>query len=106
MNFDVGSVFDAFIWTLGYNVAMKITRTSLSVREDRPTSISSQLKNANISALGFNIVLIALKQPVLAIKIMELYNEARKIDIDDPAALDEDYKLALEKLAELMKPKP
>lgn len=75
--------------------------TRITIKSDSPISISSSAIGANINALGFNIDLIAAKNPNLAIAIMSLYEQAKNIHSDDPVQPDEDFKLALKQLSDL-----
>ena len=79
--------------------------TKLAIHEDKATAISSESHGSNLTGVGFNLIFIALRQPGLAIKIIELYKEAYRIHQDDSKVPDEDYNLALSELADLMKPK-
>jgi hypothetical protein len=76
--------------------------TKLQIREDRPTGLSSVVHGSNLDAMGFNIAFIALRNPKLAIEIMRLYDEAHKLQSDDPKAPDEDFKLFTETLTALL----
>lgn len=76
--------------------------THLTIKSDKPTAISSSVMSSNINALGFNIDLIASKNPNLAIAIMGLYERASKISKEDAAQPDEDYDLALKQLRDLI----
>ena len=67
--------------------------TKLNIQPDRPTALSSSAHNANLNALGFNILFIAARNPKLAVEIMRLYAEAHKIQEDDPNAPEEDFAL-------------
>ena len=81
---------------------MDDSKTSqVRVNDDSPTGISSKVHGANIDALAFNISLIASKNPALALKILELYNEAHEISPDDPPHPEEDYSITLEKLKDI-----
>lgn len=75
--------------------------TRITIKSDKPIAISSSTLGANINALGFNIDLIASKNPNLAIAIMGLYEQAKNIHSDDPVQPDEDFKLALQQLSDL-----
>ena len=75
--------------------------TRITIKSDSPITISSSALGANINALGFNIDLIAAKNPNLAIAIMSLYEQAKNIHSDDPVQPDEDFKLALKQLSDL-----
>ena len=75
--------------------------TRISIKSDSPTATSSSALGANINALGFNIDLIASKNPNLAIAIMSLYEQAKSIHSDDSVQPDEDFKLALKQLSDL-----
>lgn len=76
--------------------------TRITVKTDNPTALASSVAGANINALGFNIDLIAKKNPTLAIEIMRLYEQAKHVSPDDPAGPEEDFSLALEKLSNLL----
>lgn len=67
--------------------------TKLTIREDRPTALSSSAHGSNMDAIGFNIAFIAARNPKLAITVMRLYAEAHHIQANDPDAPDEDYDL-------------
>ena len=58
-----------------------------------------------INALGFNIDLIAAKNPNLAIAIMSLYEQAKNIHSDDSVQPDEDFQRAIQQLSELFENK-
>lgn len=75
--------------------------TRITIKSDSPIAISSSALGANINALGFNIDLIAAKNPNLAIAIMSLYEQAKNIHSDDSVQPDEDFKLALQQLSDL-----
>ncbi len=75
-----------------------VKSTKLSVREDRPTAIASSSHNANVNAMAFNIIFIALRNPKLALEVMRLYDEAHKLQENDPNAPEEDYALFAEEL--------
>lgn len=72
------------------------TSTELTIRGDRPTALSSAIYGANLNAVGFNIALIALRDPKLATAIMKLYAEAHKVQESDPQAPDEDLELFMD----------
>jgi hypothetical protein len=76
--------------------------TKLQIREDRPTAISSSTIGSNVDAIGFNIAVIATKNPRLAVEIIRLYTEAHDIQESDPKALDEDFELFTEALQTLL----
>ena len=75
--------------------------TKLSIREDKAASIASSGHNANLDAIGFNMLFIAWRQPKLAIEIMKLFAQASKIKEDDPQAPDEDMALYAEELRKI-----
>ena len=77
--------------------------SQVSLHDDSPTGINSKVHGANIDALAFNISLIASKNPALALKIFELYNEAHQISPDDTPHPEEDYSISLEKLKDIFK---
>ncbi|HSX06836.1 MAG TPA: hypothetical protein VLG92_03885 [Candidatus Saccharimonadia bacterium] len=77
--------------------------TKLSIQSDRPTALSSSIHDANIDALGFNILYIAARNPKLAVEIMRLYTAAHKIQEDDPKAPEEDFALFADEVAKLLR---
>lgn len=74
------------------------TISHISVEQDNPTGIASRVHGANIDAVAFNITLIASKNPTLAVKLMELYQEAYTISPSDPPHPEEDFTAALDNL--------
>jgi hypothetical protein len=72
--------------------------TKLSIHEDRPTGLASSSHGSNVNAMGFNLLFIAARNPKLAIEIMRLYAEARKLQENDPPAPQEDYALFAEEV--------
>lgn len=75
--------------------------TKLTIREDRPTAISSSAHGSNLDAIGFNIAFLAARNPKLAIEAMKLYALARQVQADDPAAPDEDYALFADEVSKM-----
>lgn len=73
----------------------------ITMKSDNPTAITSTAMGSNVNALAFNLDLIASKNPDLAIAIMELYEQAKRIDSNNPASNDQDFALALKQLSEL-----
>jgi len=67
--------------------------TKLTIRSDRPTAVSSSGRGANVDAMAFNLIFIALRNPKLAVELLRLYNEAHAIQATDPQAPDEDFEL-------------
>lgn len=67
--------------------------TKLSIREDRPTAISSSAHGSNVDALGFNITFLAARNPKLAVELIKLYAQAQQVKENDPIAPDEDFEL-------------
>ena len=53
--------------------------TKISVYEDLPTSVSSTAYGANLDCFAFNVGLIARNRPDLAQKLVELYEQCKKI---------------------------
>ncbi len=80
--------------------------TKLNIREDRPTALSSSAHGSNLDAIGFNIAFLAARNPKLAIELIRLYDEAHRVQVDDPEAPEEDFALFIEALADLMKHAP
>lgn len=76
--------------------AMKTTQ--LQIRDDRPTAISSAAFGANLNALGFNVDLVARKNPKLGVKLLDDYSDAHGIKESDPDAPSEDFELFNEAL--------
>jgi hypothetical protein len=75
--------------------------TQLKVREDRSTAIAGLAYGANLDAIGFNIAFIALRNPKLAIEILNLYDQAHQIQENDPKAADEDFALFAQAITKL-----
>lgn len=75
--------------------------TDLKIRADKATGISSRMHGANMDAVGFNLAFIALKNPKLAVDIINLYSQAQAIKETDPKAPDEDFELFNEALKNL-----
>ncbi|MFZ2513658.1 MAG: hypothetical protein WAW63_04350 [Candidatus Saccharimonadales bacterium] len=73
----------------------------ITMKSENPTAITSTAMGSNVNALAFNLDLIASKNPDLAIAIMELYEQAKSIDSNDPVSTDQDFALALKRLSEL-----
>ena len=80
--------------------AMKTTQ--LQIREDRPTAISSTAFGANLNTLGFNINLVARKNPKLGVRLINDYDDAHIIKESDPDAPSEDFELFNEALRKFM----
>lgn len=78
--------------------------TNLSVRDDRPSTISSRAQGANINAVGFNLDLIAIHKPKSATELVRLYNEVHDIKATDPKAPDEDFELFNEAMEKFVDP--
>lgn len=53
--------------------------TKISVYEDLPTSVSSTLYGANLDCFAFNVGLISKHRPDLVQKLIDLYEECKKI---------------------------
>jgi hypothetical protein len=77
--------------------------TKLTIRDDKAASISSSAHGANINAIGFNVLFIALRNPKLAVEVMKLYAKARKIKADDPKAPDEDFAMFAEEVTKTLR---
>lgn len=80
--------------------------TKLTIRDDKAAAISSSAHGANINAVGFNVLFIALRNPKLAVEIMKLYTQARKIKADDPKAPDEDFAMFAEEVIKTLHTDP
>lgn len=75
-----------------------VNKTSVSIREDKATGLSSRIHGANNDVVAFNLDLIASKKPAVAVRILDLYEEAKNITSDTPVQSDEDFGLAADKL--------
>lgn len=73
--------------------------TRIKIKPNSPVAISSTVNGANINALGFNIDLIASKNPNLAIEIMRLFELAKQINSSNNKRSDEDFATAIQQLA-------
>jgi hypothetical protein len=80
--------------------------TKLNIREDRPTALASSAYGSNMDAVAFNVAFIAVRNPKLAVTIMQLYAEAHKIQATDPEAPDEDYNLFSDELRKIHTDEP
>lgn len=77
--------------------------TKLSIRDDKAVSIASSSHGANINAIGFNVIFIAMRNPKLAVEIMQLFAKAQKIKEDDPKAPDEDFAMFAEEVTKTLR---
>jgi len=55
------------------------TVTKISVYEDIPTSVSSTAYGANLDCFAFNVGFISKTRPDLAQRLIELYQECKKL---------------------------
>jgi hypothetical protein len=78
------------------------TTTTLNIRDDRPTAIASKAFGSRNDVLGFNITFLALRNPKLAVQLLQTYSEAHQVQKDDPEAPEEDFALYVDALAEVM----
>lgn len=76
--------------------------SNLSIKSGKATGITSSSHGSRVDAVGFNVALIAQKNPALAVNILKLYKEASVISVNDPAHPDEDYDLALEAMKDVL----
>lgn len=76
--------------------------TQLKIREDRPTALSSSAHGANLDAVAFNLIFLALRDPKLAVELLELYDRARHVKENDPKAPEEDFALFADEVAKLV----
>lgn len=74
--------------------------------EKRAVSVSSQMNGANLNTLGFNMDSIGKKDPILALKIYELFQEAKQLNEDSPMHPEEDFALTGERLNDFAKVYP
>ena len=79
-----------------------VNKTSVSIREDKATGLSSRVYGANNDVVAFNVDLIASKKPAVAVRILDLYEEVKDITPDTPAQPDEDFGLAADKLRKVI----
>lgn len=78
-----------------------IKSTKLTIREDRPTTISSSAHRSNLDAIGFNLTFLSVRNPKLAIEILKLYAKAAKISKNDPPVPEEDVALFASELTKM-----
>lgn len=67
--------------------------------EDEPVSITSSQTRANLDIVGFNFGFLLRRRPLLAIEVLKLYGQARRVRAEDPAAPEEDVQAAAEEWA-------
>ena len=79
-----------------------VNKTSVSIREDKATGLSSRVHGAHNDVVAFNVDLIASKKPAVAVRILDLYEEVKDITPDTPAQPDEDFGLAAGKLRKVI----
>jgi hypothetical protein len=79
-----------------------LRKRSVSIQEDKATGLSSRAHGANSDVVAFNVDLIASKKPAVAVRILDLYEEAKNITTDTPAQPDEDFGLAADKLRKVI----
>ena len=79
--------------------------TKLSIREDRPTAISSSAYGSNLDAIGFNIAFLAIRNPKLAVEVLKLYALAAKVNETDPHAPEEDFSIFADEVTSIIKKK-
>lgn len=75
--------------------------TKLTIREDRPTALTSSAHGSNLDAIGFNIIFLASRNPKLAIEVMKLYALAHTVQENDPIAPNEDFALFANELRKM-----
>jgi hypothetical protein len=78
-----------------------IKSTKLTIREDKPTAIASSSHDANINAVGYNVLFVAQRDPKLGVEILKIYDKAHKVKKDDPFAPEEDFALFLDEITKL-----
>ncbi len=79
----------------------KVTR--LILHEDELASLTSSQRGANLDLVGFNLGLLLLRRPVLAVEVLKLYVQAQRVRKDDPAPPAEDFLSATEEWIRLSK---
>lgn len=77
--------------------------TRMMLYDDQPASLTSSQRGANLDVVGFNFGLLLQRRPVLAVEILKLYDQARKVRKDDPAAPEEDLRWAADEWARFSK---
>jgi hypothetical protein len=70
--------------------------TRMALYEDEPVSITSSQTQANLDTVGFNFGFLLRRRPLLAIEVLKLYDQARMVRAEDPAAPKEDVRAAAE----------
>lgn len=73
-------------------------KTNITIHSDKAVGVSSRMHGANVDAVGFNIDLIAQKNPTKAVEILNLYKEVKEITPETPAQPDEDFGLATDQI--------
>jgi hypothetical protein len=68
--------------------------TKIAVRGDMAATITSSRHGANLDAVGFNVGFLLQRRPLLAVEILKLYDQARRVREDDPTAPEEDIRAA------------
>lgn len=63
--------------------------TRIALYEDEPVSIASSQIRANLDTVGFNVGFLLRRRPLLAIEVLKLYDQARRVRAEDPAAPEE-----------------
>jgi hypothetical protein len=68
--------------------------TKIAVRGDMAATITSSRRGANLDTVGFNVGFLLQRRPLLAVEILKLYDQARRVREDDPTAPEEDIRAA------------
>ena len=68
--------------------------TKLSIRSDGPTAVSSPVHGANLHSYGFNMDYIVERNPMLALKIRELWHQADQLREEEVLTQNVSYRLS------------
>ena len=82
----------------------EMKKTKITIREDWPISIASQVYGSNIDGCAFNISYVVKRNPTLAVEVLRLLSKCR--ELRNQPVLDNEEKAfaeASDKLNTLMK---
>lgn len=79
-----------------------LKQAEITVKSGKATGISSRMNGAAIDAVAFNLEFITDKNPMLAIAVLKLYQEAAAINAGDPHYPEEDYDMAFDEINKLI----
>lgn len=80
--------------------------TRVLFRGDESVVVATTARGANLNVVGFNMDLILLRRPSLAVKILEVYREARQVKLDGPEPANEEYERAIDEFEAVMGKRP